>query len=67
VVPKATGVRSELDEAIEKLVREVKEGLKHGFFDFAVSCESVKGGKRRLTIKAGKSHQFMIRPEDLVG
>jgi RNase P/RNase MRP subunit p29 len=48
---------------LKQLVSVVKDGLKHGFFEFGVSGEIVKDRKRRLTIKAGKSHQFTI-PED---
>jgi hypothetical protein len=34
-------------------------------FFCSIACELVTGRKRRVTIKAGKSHQFMIREEDL--
>ena len=39
------------------------DGLDHGFFDCIITCELVSERKRRLVIKAGKSHQFTI-PED---
>ena len=55
----------EIEKAEEKLLGEIREGLRHGFFDYSVSCEIVTGRMRRLTIKAGKSHQFTI-PEDEV-
>ena len=48
---------------MERLTREVRDGLRHGFFELTVACEIVKGGKRGLTIKAGKTHRFTI-PED---
>ena len=51
--------------ALRRLEAEVLEGLKHGFFDFSISCEVVKEGKRRLTIKAGKSYQFVIPEQEL--
>ena len=35
------------------------------FFDLAVTCETVNGKKRRLTIKAGKNHRFTI-PEEKI-
>ena len=41
----------------------IVDGLKHGFFDYSISCEIGKKGKRHLVIKAGKSHKFTI-PED---
>ena len=54
-----------MDRALGRLETEVLEGLKHGFFDFSISCEVVKEGKRRLTIKAGKSYQFVIPEQEL--
>ena len=50
---------------MERLTREVQDGLRHGFFDLTVVCEMVNGRKRRLTIKAGKNHRFTIPEEDL--
>jgi hypothetical protein len=58
-------MKGELAQAINKLVEEVQDGLRHGFFEYGVTCELLKDRKRRLTIKAGKSHQFIIREEDL--
>ena len=40
-----------LDQAMDRLSREVRDGLRHGFFELTVACEIVKGGKRGLTIK----------------
>jgi len=48
---------------MERLTREVNDGLRHGFFEMTVACKMVNGRKRRLTIKAGKNHLFTI-PED---
>ena len=52
-----------LQAALARLQEIVLDGLRHGFFDCSVSCELVQGKKRRLVIRAGKSHQFTI-PED---
>jgi hypothetical protein len=52
-----------LDQVLERLTREVLDGLRHGFFELTIECAIVKGAKRVLTIKAGKSHRFTI-PED---
>lgn len=57
--------RRALDLAFEQLREEIREGLRHGFFDLSVSCEIVNGKKRRLIIKAGKNHQFMIPEEQI--
>lgn len=51
--------------ALHRLWEIVDEGLQHGFFDCKIKCEIIKEGKRRLIIKAGKSHQFIISEEDL--
>lgn len=56
---------SELSGALKKLEQEILDGLRHGFFECVVSCEIVTGQKRRLTIRAGKSHRFTISEEDL--
>jgi len=52
--------------AIDKLQKEILEGLKHGFFDYGISCEIIQGKKRRLQFKAGKSHCFLIPEEEIL-
>ena len=54
---------TQLEEALRRLRKEVEEGLEHGFFDFGLSCEVVKGRKRRFLIRAGKNYQFVIGDE----
>ncbi len=54
-----------LQAALARLREIVLDGLRHGFFDCWVSCEVVQGRRRRLVIKAGKSHQFTILEDDL--
>ena len=55
----------ELQRAFQKLESEIRDGLGHGFFELSVSCEVIKDGKRRLTIKAGKSFQFIVLEEEV--
>ena len=50
-------------EALDRLEGLVVDGLKHGFFEYSIACEIANGGKRKLVIRVGKSHQFTI-PED---
>jgi len=57
--------KSQLDQARDCLIREVDDGLRHGYFDLAITCETVNGKKRRLTIKAGKNHRFTIPEEEI--
>jgi hypothetical protein len=53
-------VRSALD-LIESLL---VEGIKHGHFDYSITCETGTGGRRLLIVTAGKSHKFtIIEPE----
>jgi hypothetical protein len=54
-----------LREALDQLERLFVDGLRHGFFDYSIACEVTNGGKRKLVIRAGKSHKFTI-PEDEV-
>ena len=54
-------VRSALD-LIEGLL---VEGIKHGHFDYAVTCEMGNKGRRLLIVKAGKSHKFAIPESDV--
>ena len=54
-----------LAQAMDRLSREVRDGLRHGFFELIVACEIVKGGKRGLTIKAVKNNRFPIPEEEI--
>jgi hypothetical protein len=58
-------MKGALSQAMNKLFEEISDGVKHGFFECTVTCELVKDRKRRLIIKAGKSHQFVISEDDL--
>jgi len=57
--------KPELEQAMERLTQEVRDGLRHGHFELTIVGEIVKGRKRGLTIKAGKSHRFTIPEEEL--
>lgn len=52
-------------EALERIEALVLDGLRHGFFEYTLACEIGSGGKRQLVIRAGKSHKFLIAPEEL--
>ncbi len=56
---------SSLEQVLEHVEREIREGLGHGFFDFSVSCEIGNGKRRQVTIKAGRSHRFTIPEEEI--
>ncbi len=59
------GYGGQMREALDRLRSLVVDGLKHGFFDYSISCDVGKKGKRRLVIRAGKSHKFTIPEDDL--
>jgi hypothetical protein len=42
----------------------IKSGVKHGFFECQIYCEIVKGNKRKITIKTGKSYQHYISEDE---
>ena len=52
-------------EALAHIEKVVVDGLNHGFFDYTITCQIVKGGARQLVVRAGKSYQFNIRQEEL--
>lgn len=56
---------NERDAMFARLQEIILDGLRHGFFDCSITCELVKDRKRRVVIKAGKSHQFTIKEEEL--
>ena len=53
-----------LDRAVQRVLAEIYEGLRHGYFDFSLTCEVVSQDRRRLILRAGKSYQFVISKED---
>ena len=59
------GYGGQMLEALDRIRSLVVDGLKHGFFDYSISCEVGNKGKRQLVIRAGKSHKFTIPEDDL--
>jgi hypothetical protein len=58
-------VGPETKKALQRCEEEILGGLKHGFFEFAISCEIVRGKKRWLVLKAGRSYCFVIPEEEI--
>jgi hypothetical protein len=54
------------ERALGRIVAEIRDGLRHGFFSFGLDCEVIGYEARRLTLRAGKSHQFVIPKEECV-
>jgi hypothetical protein len=55
-----------LDRVLNRILSELQEGLRHGYFEFGITCEVTGGDRRRLTLRAGKAYQFVIRKEECV-
>jgi len=53
-----------IDRAISRVLAEIHEGLRHGYFEFTLTCEVIGQERRRLILRAGKSHQFVIAKDD---
>jgi hypothetical protein len=49
-----------LKAACEHMARELFEGVKHEFFEMVVTVEMMQSKKKCITIKAGKSHRFVV-------
>lgn len=57
--------KNQLGFAIERVVAELCEGLRHGFFEYRLIGEIVSGRKRQLVLEAGKKFKFTIPEEEL--
>ena len=55
---------SQVREALDRLEGLVIDGLKHGFFDYSIACQTANG-KRHIVIQAGKSYKFTIPENEL--
>jgi hypothetical protein len=60
-----SAAEGECMRALKMLQQVVVAGLKHGHFEYSVVCEVINGRKRRLVIKAGVSHQFIVPLEEI--
>jgi hypothetical protein len=59
------GYHGVLAEALALIEKLVVDGLKHGHFDYSITCGTGTGGRRLLIVKAGKSHKFSITEPDV--
>jgi hypothetical protein len=49
-----------LEQAFQRVLAEIHAGLRHGYFEYTLTCEVISQGKRRLILRAGKHYQFLI-------
>jgi hypothetical protein len=50
--------------ALQRVLAEIHAGLRHGYFEYTLTCEIVSQGKRRLVLRAGKHYQFLIGADE---
>jgi len=50
----------ELKAACDHVVRELVSGVQHGFSEIVITIETVQSKKKSITIKAGKTHRFIV-------
>jgi hypothetical protein len=60
------GRGSNFDRALCRVLAEIQDGLRHGHFDFRLTSEVITQERRRFTLRAGKSHQFVIPKDECV-
>jgi hypothetical protein len=53
--------------ALRRVLAEIHAGLRHGYFEYSLTCEVIGQGRRRLILRAGKNYQFVIGPEECTG
>lgn len=56
---------SECRRALQKLEEVVLDGLRHGFCEITLSCQTIKEKKRRFVITAGNRYQFTISIDEI--
>jgi hypothetical protein len=52
------------DRAVNRILAEIDEGLRHGHFKYTLACDLIGAGRRRLILRAGKHYQFVIPGEE---
>ena len=58
--------RENFEKFIQKLTAEIQEGLRHGFFEYRLTSEIIKDGKRQLILEAGKKYKFIICADEVI-
>jgi hypothetical protein len=54
-----------LDKFMATLKQELLAGIRHGFFECSINSEIIKCSKRRVILKAGKMHLFVIEQKEI--
>lgn len=53
-----------VERALRHVLAEIRDGLRHGHFEYVLTCEVIGQGRRRLVLRAGKSYQFVLPVEE---
>jgi hypothetical protein len=53
-----------VDRALARVMSEIHEGLRHGYFEYTLTCEMIGGQRRRLQLRAGKNYQFNLPADE---
>ena len=53
-----------VNRALRRVLAEIHDGLRHGHFEYVLTCDVIGQGRRRLVLRAGKSFQFVLPAEE---
>ncbi|NGO52966.1 hypothetical protein [Allomesorhizobium camelthorni] len=45
--------------------RKVVTGLRHGYFEILIRCETTSRGMRRVIVRAGRSYKFNVQENEV--
>jgi hypothetical protein len=54
------------DRAVARILSAIHDGLRHGHFEYSLTCELIGHGRRRLLLHAGKKYQFVLTAESCI-
>jgi len=61
---RSSGSPTRLDRALGRILSEIHAGLRHGYFEYTLTCEVISQGRRRVLLRAGKHYQFVIPADE---
>lgn len=61
----STGRDHRLSEVMNLIEKQIRQGAEHGFFELAVEGDVVRGDRRQITVKCGKSWRFVLRSDEI--
>jgi hypothetical protein len=60
----SSGLTDRLERALQHVLAEIHAGLRHGYFEYTLSCEVTSQGRRCLLLRAGKHYRFVIPADE---